>query len=120
MKPARIANLILDSVDPEAIVPFWSELLGLQVADRLREGEYVEFAVPAEGKVVLMLQRVPEDKVGKNRMHMDLEVEDLEEATAEIERLGGRWDGQAREQDGFPWRIMTHPQGNEFCILLPG
>ena len=34
---------------------------------------------------------VPEMKAGKNRVHLDLVVDDLDEATAEVEKLGGRW-----------------------------
>jgi predicted enzyme related to lactoylglutathione lyase len=68
--------------------------------------------------VGLILQRVPEAKVVKNRMHFDLEVEDLDRATAEIERLGGRWrDGKDRETVGYRWRTMADPEGNEFCIF---
>jgi Glyoxalase-like domain len=51
-------------------------------------------------------------------------VEDLDAATAEIEALGGRWlePGQTRELEGFQWRLMADPDGNEFDIdvLPPG
>ncbi len=51
-------------------------------------------------------QRVPEGKSGKNRLHLDLIVDDLDAATAEIETLGGRW--------------LDDPDGNEFDIdVLP-
>jgi DNA-binding protein len=36
------------------------------------------------------IQRVPEPKTTKNRIHPDIEVVDMEVATSEIERLGGR------------------------------
>ena len=114
---ARLDNLVLDSADPESIVPFWTALLGVDVVERLNEGQYVELAAQPGG-VALILQRVPETKAGKNRMHVDLEVEDLGEATAEIERLGGRWrDGEDRESFGYRWRNMADPEGNEFCIF---
>ena len=118
VKPGRLDNLVLDTVDPDGISPFWIAVLGMEVVDRVNDGQYVELAVPAGGSTSLMLQRVPEDKIGKNRMHFDVEVEDLDEATAEIERLGGRWrDGQTLELDGYTWRNMADPQGNEFCIF---
>jgi predicted enzyme related to lactoylglutathione lyase len=67
---------------------------------------------------------VPDDKSGKNRLHLDLIVDDLDSATAEIEGLGGRWlePGQTRELEGFRWRLMADPDGNEFDIdvLPPG
>ena len=47
------------------------------------------------GQVRIMLTEyyveVPEAKSGKNRLHLDLVVDDLEASAAEIEALGGRW-----------------------------
>jgi predicted enzyme related to lactoylglutathione lyase len=65
---------------------------------------------------------VTDDKLGKNRVHLDLMVDDLDEATAEIAELGGRWlePGSTRELEGFRWRCMADPEGNEFDIdVLP-
>lgn len=118
MDPARLDNLVLDSLDPDAIAPFWCALLGVDVVDRLDEGRFLELGLPSTGGVAIILQRVPDAKVGKNRMHVDLEVRDLDEATQEIERLGGRWRDRTTHDDyGFRWRNMADPQGNEFCIF---
>jgi predicted enzyme related to lactoylglutathione lyase len=117
VNPGRIDNLVLDSRDPEAIVPFWCALLGVEVANRLAD-EYVELASPPHGGISLIVQRVPEEKTVKNRLHVDIEVADLEEATREIERLGGRWrDGEEHDDHGYRWRVMADPEGNEFCIF---
>ena len=62
-------------------------------------------------------------RTGKNRVHLDLVVDDLDQSTAEIEKLGGRWlePGNTRELEGFRWRCMADPEGNEFDIdVLPG
>jgi hypothetical protein len=51
-----------------------------------------------------------------------LVVDDLNKATAEVEELGGRWlePGNTRELEGFRWRCMADPEGNEFDIdVLP-
>src|ERR1700722_5661824 len=53
----------------------------------------------------------------ENRVHLDLVVDDdLDAATAEVEQLGGRWlgPGTTRELEGFCWRCMADPEGNEF------
>ena len=71
----------------------------------------------------LLFQQVPDAKLGKNRVHLDLVVDDLDQSTAEIEKLGGRWlePGNTRELEGFRWRCMADPEGNEFDIdVLPG
>ena len=43
---------------------------------------------------------------------------DIEEATQEVERLGGRWleARTTRELDGFTWRCMADPEDDEFDI----
>ena len=59
-----------------------------------------------------------EAKSGKNRLHLDLVVENLDAVTAEVESLGGRWlePGLTRELEGFRWRIRADPEGNEFDL----
>jgi hypothetical protein len=50
--------------------------------------------------------------------HLGLVVEDLDASTDGIEGLGGRWlePGDTHELDGFRWRCMADPHGNEFDI----
>jgi predicted enzyme related to lactoylglutathione lyase len=73
-------------------------------------------------RVTVGFQQVSEPKPGKNRLHLNLIVEDLDASTAEIEGLGGRWlePGLTRELEDFRWRQMADPDGNEFDIdVLP-
>ena len=55
----------------------------------------------------------------KNRLHLDLLVDDLDAATAEIQELGGTWPepGTTREVEGLRWRCLADPVGNEFDIV---
>jgi predicted enzyme related to lactoylglutathione lyase len=110
--------VMFDSQDPERITPFWCELLDLQVsATHHGDGEYFVLRSTSDG-FLMGFQRVPEPKVDKNRVHLDVHVDDLDASTAQVESLGGRWiePGKTRELDGFPWRCMADPEGNEFCI----
>jgi hypothetical protein len=71
---------------------------------------------------IIWFQIVLEAKTGKNRLHLDLVVDDLDASTAEIETLGGRWldPGITHHLEGFQWRRMADPHGNEFDIdILP-
>jgi predicted enzyme related to lactoylglutathione lyase len=77
--------------------------------------------LPADGDgVELLLQRVPEQKVTKNRLHLDLRVPDLDNEVARLVALGARHttDG-AIEEDGWTWYVLADPDGNEFCVLRP-
>jgi predicted enzyme related to lactoylglutathione lyase len=121
--PASVGFLVIDTADPDLLVPFWCGLLGVEVDTTIGDGQFVVLSPSSDGLTV-GFQRVPEAKDGKNRLHLDLVVEDLDAATAEIEALGGRWlePGGTRELEGFRWRLMADPEGNEFDIdvLPPG
>ena len=75
---------------------------------------------PNQEGLMLVLQRVPEAKLGKNRAHFDIVVEDLDASTTRVGQLGGRWiePGKTHELEGFRWRCMADPEGNEFCFVL--
>ena len=121
--PAKVGYLVIDAADPERLAPFWCGLLATGVDVTIGDGEFLVLA-PTEDGLTVGFQRVPEAKAGKNRLHLDLVVDDLDEATAEVEKLGGQWlePGNTRELEGFRWRCMADPEGNEFDIdvLPPG
>lgn len=111
---ARVGTVMLDCSDPELLVEFWGRLLGIEV--KARYPNFVWMGRLAEGGPSLAFQVVPEKKTVKNRMHLDLAVDDREEVAAQIEELGGSRLAD-HELDGFRWTIMSDPEGNEFCIF---
>jgi predicted enzyme related to lactoylglutathione lyase len=118
--PASIGYLVIDATDPGRLTPFWCGVLGVEVETTIGDGQFVVLA-PTNDGLTVGFQQVPEAKTGKNRLHLDLIVEDLDEATAEIESLGGGWTepGVTHELEGFLWRCMADPEGNEFDIDVP-
>lgn len=59
-------------------------------------------------------QRVPETKVEKNRVHLDLRAEDPD---AEVERLVALGATRAHHQPDDSFVVMHDPEGNELCVL---
>jgi predicted enzyme related to lactoylglutathione lyase len=118
-----VGYLVIDSTEPTTLAPFWCALLDVSVETSIGDGQFLVLSPDGSG-LTLGFQQVEETKSGKNRLHLDLVVDDLDEATASIERLGGRWlePGNTRELEGFQWRCMADPEGNEFDIdtLSPG
>jgi predicted enzyme related to lactoylglutathione lyase len=112
-----VSYITIDANDPEGLAAFWSEVLGTEVAERVDGGRFV-FLRRAEG-TMLCFQRVPEPKRGKNRVHLDVKVEDLEVATERIVALGATWDGFDRAIGEDRWRTLQDPEGNEFDIFTP-
>lgn len=65
----------------------------------------------------LLLQRVPENKAHKNRMHIDIEVADIEATASELIALGAtRLEEAVHDEHNCCWIVMADPDGNEFCL----
>ena len=120
------AYIILDTQEPERLTDFWCELQGVEVLLSYDEGRYTALGPNREGLMVVF-QRVPEPKTGKNRMHLDLNVgggsavplDDRRERVAtEVLRLEALGGSRVREFDRPPehWMVMRDPEGNEFCL----
>ncbi|TCC55379.1 VOC family protein [Kribbella pittospori] len=92
---------------------FWRDAAGFAVVGVI-EGRYVSL----QGHdVALTLQQVEEPKTVKNRMHLDLLVDDVESEVTRLEALGAsRLTPTAHEEFGQTWFVLADPEGNEFCV----
>lgn len=134
-------QVTFDCVDPHTLVRFWADAFGFTVEDHhelvvrmlelghAQESDTVEIdgrkawaigtgALHPSGTLPrLLFQRVPEPKVVKDRIHLDIHVaaDDLAAVTARVLALGGThlWDGR---QGPFSWSTYADPEGNEFCL----
>ena len=103
----------LDCSDLDRMATFWKEAAGL-VVEGVIEGRYV--ALSGQG-IALTLQHVDEPKAVKNRMHLDLLVDDIDHEMRRMESLGAtRLTGAARREFGQTWHVLADPEGNEFCV----
>jgi len=81
-------ELVLDCAEPTSLAKFWRGALDYR--DYYADAN-LAVLVPKEGTASpLLLQRVPEPKVGKNRMHLDIVVEDVEAEVHRLQALGAR------------------------------
>ncbi|MGW5054334.1 VOC family protein [Actinokineospora sp. NPDC004072] len=121
---SRFTELAIDCADPRALARFWCAVLDYQVQDE--EDGVVTIGSPAvpdakrtPGPVppVLTFAAVPEGKTTKNRLHIDLNPTDRDQA-AEVERLIALGARRADVGQGDqPWVVLADPEGNEFCVL---
>jgi len=116
----RIQCLCIDTGDPAGLAAFWQSVLGWRMS-----GEDDEVVLePPEGSKEdgvapdLLFLRVPEEKAGKNRLHLDLRPEDQAAEVARLEALGAR-RADVGQGPGVSWVVMADPDGNEFCVLRP-
>ena len=112
-------GLVLDCDDPEVVGAFWAGALGYVVLGGA--GSYTMLTPDGRPGPNLLLQRVPEGKSVKNRMHLDIHTPDVLGEAARLEALGAkRLEGTPRSEFGTTWVQMADPEGNEFCVCDGG
>jgi predicted enzyme related to lactoylglutathione lyase len=115
----RIETVTIDAVDPDRVAAFWADALGWGTRTDDDGDIWVE---PADGQPgfgtarPLLVIRVPGEKVGKNRLHLDLTPDDHEREVERLESLGASRVsvGQTGNES---WVVLADPEGNEFCVL---
>lgn len=115
---SRFSELCIDSHDPRALAAFWKEVLDYRVSDPDDDDELVELVGPEGSGPTLVFVKSPEDKVVKNRLHIDVSPRDREQ-TEEVERIIGLGARKIDigQGDDATWVVMADPEGNEFCVL---
>ena len=106
----------LDCADPHRLAPFWAEALRYHANPY--HAPYLTLTDPTGRSPELVLQKVPEPKQGKNRMHLDLFGNDIEAEARRMESLGARRLSKepVLGPTGDRWIVMADPDGNEFCV----
>ncbi len=111
--------VVIDCSNLDRSASFWAEVLGY-AAGPAGTGPYRGLQPESGIGIDVLLQRVPDVKRQKNRLHLDLRTPDLE---AEVERVLGLGatllTSRPVVEDGWRWHILADPDGNEFCVLQP-
>jgi hypothetical protein len=134
MASVREFQVTFDCAEPERVARFWCEVLGYVVPpppegfatwddyDRSlppeRQGAAFACADPSGVGPRLFFQRVPEGRVVKNRVHLDVAPWAADDQPTEVARLRalGATDvdiGQGEQT----WTVLADPEGNELCVL---
>ncbi|MDQ1749463.1 MAG: hypothetical protein QOE71_519 [Pseudonocardiales bacterium] len=111
MAIVRFKDLCIDDTDSDRGQHFWSQVLGLRIhRDNGRSGDqeyaWLEGTTPQQR---VWINEVPEAKLVKNRVHLDVVATSL----SELEALGAR-----HLEDFERWTVMAAPDGQEFCAFL--
>jgi glyoxalase superfamily protein len=131
----RIDAIAFDCGDAAPLARFWAAALGWSIAPydedeltRLQAKGIVDpeddpsvMLEPPEGSgsPVLFFTEVPEPKVTKNRVHLDLVAPtSVEEEVERLTGLGATLRNWA-EDEATVWAVMLDPEGNEFCVMPP-
>jgi hypothetical protein len=114
---ARVGNITLDCNDVLKIAGFWSGVLGRPLDSHSDSGfASIGCDDPERVEPAWFFERVPESKVAKNRVHVDL-VDTDPHAIEQLLLLGASFVAQhAIGTTGPRWTVLQDPEGNEFCV----
>lgn len=114
MAVGRLSEVVIDCHDCDRLAEFWSRLLG--GAPVRESAEWVAVVMP-DGSTTVSFQQVPEAKSVKNRVHLDVRVDDLEEAARRCVELGAVRLTERRVDPLADFIVLADPEGNEFCVV---
>jgi hypothetical protein len=103
-------EIVVDSVAPGTIARWWADALGGTYGERDADEAWVE-QIPGAPFDCIVFGTVPEPKTVKNRIHWDVQTDDL---TLLLDAGATVIDRQPR------WTVMADPEGNEFCAFVRG
>jgi len=99
----------MDSGDPARLGAFWAAVLGRTWEAKGDGGGLLTGPTPEH---TIWVNRVPETRTVKHRVHLDIYARDL----ADLEALGS---AIVEPRHGSrTWTIMADPEGGEFCAFL--
>jgi hypothetical protein len=102
-------EIVVDAADPRAIGRWWADVLGATYGEKDADEAWGE-QIPGAPFECIVFGAVPEPKTVKNRIHWDVQTDDLALLL----------DAGATVVDRQPrWTVMADPEGNEFCAFLP-
>jgi predicted enzyme related to lactoylglutathione lyase len=124
VEPEIVIEIGLDCRDLQVMAKFWMAALdyvpGVADIERYADSDTIYYSLihPDGRGPKIILQRVPEAKTVKNRLHLDLHVVDIEADSERLVRLGAqRIDMQPINEAGAVWIRLSDPEGNEFCLV---
>ena len=115
MPLGTVDEVVVDCADPGRLAAFWAQVLGGVVV--ARDDDWHRLDPP--GWTSLAFQRVPEPKAVKNRLHLDVLVDDLAAATSAAEALGAVPVGAPVHDVAGSFQVLLDPEGNEWCVVRP-
>lgn len=111
----HVGSVVIDCNDFDRMFAFWQEALRYTPREPA-DADWVVLRDPEGTGVNVSLQQVPEPRIGKNRLHLDLYTQEPE---AEVDRLlaiGATRHPAATDPDA-DFVVLADPEGNLFCVI---
>lgn len=113
----RILAVAIDCRQPELLAEFWAKAFCGGKTRTWTDSHGLTYTqVDFTDGPALLFQPVPEEKTGKNRLHLDLAPPEGDQR-AEVERLVMLGAKVLDDPPDDPWIVLADPEDNEFCVL---
>jgi len=115
----RLRSVVLDTKDPRQLAAFYAGVLGGEV--EAQDDTWVVLTVPTHGRLAFQLApdheppRFPDPR-GSQQFHLDVEVDDVDDAESKVLALGATRVTDAIGEDDF--RVYRDPAGHPFCLVF--
>src|ERR1700733_15413655 len=109
----NVEMVTFDCADPAQLAEWWAEQFE-GTTQELIPGEFI--AVMRADGPRLGFQKVPDPTPGKNRVHLDFSVEDVDGEVSPLTEAGANEVGRNQFSENFRWVVMSDPEGNVFCV----
>jgi predicted enzyme related to lactoylglutathione lyase len=107
----------MDCEDAAAVARFWADVLGREMtADSNSEQAVLLAGDEDPGGPRIVFNKVPERKVVKNRVHLDVVSDAYDAETARLLSLGARRLSELQEGTSR-WTTFADVEGNEFDLI---
>ncbi len=114
----RLAGITIDCADPARLASFWSTLLDTAITGEHGDDHgWATVGSRLDDRPRLTFQRVAEPRTVKVRIHLDIQVDDIDTARQQVEDLGGRWSGERHNYEEGVVMVMHDPEDHEFCLV---
>lgn len=112
---ARKLEFVVDCADPDRAADFWSAALRYR---RFGAADNYRSIVDPDGvSPKIIFQGVDEPKTVKNRIHFDIQIDEIETEATRLIGLGAvRLQEEPFVEHGTSWILLADPEGNEFCV----
>ncbi len=113
VRGVQTLEIAIDTLDREAIRPFWKAVLGYQ--DEPGENSDNGIIDPARQLPTLWFQQLDEPRPQRNRIHFDLTVAH-DEADSRVRAAVAAGGRLISDSEFGAFRILADPEGNEICV----
>jgi catechol 2,3-dioxygenase-like lactoylglutathione lyase family enzyme len=114
----RLETVVLDAREPHKLARFYAEVLGARIDTE--QDDWITI-VDDTGRR-LSFQTSPEhqpprfpDPAGSQQLHIDIRVDDVDEAERQVLDIGATRVPDATEDNTF--RVFRDPAGHPFCLV---